>query len=74
MFVFVNRRRTHVKLLVWDRSGLGLFYKRLEEGTFELPKEGEALSWRDLMLMMEGVSLERRRTRKRYRLPEPSGA
>ena len=74
VFVFVNRRRTHVKLLVWDRSGLVLFYKRLEEGTFELPKEGEALAWRDLMLMLEGVSLEARRTRKRYRLPEPSGA
>ena len=72
VFVFVNRRRTHVKLLVWDRSGFVLYYKRLEEGTFEVPLEaGEGpLAWPALMLMLEGVTASDIRYRKRYTLPE----
>lgn len=44
VFVFINRRRTHIKLLVWDRNGFVLFYKRLERGSFEIPETG-TLSW-----------------------------
>jgi transposase len=73
VFVFLNRRRTHIKLLVWDRSGFVLYYKRLESGTFELPagRDGE-LSWADLMLMLEGVALRSVRRLKRFALPEKS--
>lgn len=73
VFVFINRRRTHIKLLVWDRSGFVLYYKRLEEGTFELPSLPEAgpLSWQQLVFMLEGVSLASARYRKRYALPAP---
>jgi transposase len=68
VFVFTNRRRTHIKLLVWDRSGFVLYYKRLEEGTFELPSQAASglVAWRELVLMLEGVSLESARYRKRY--------
>lgn len=71
VFVFINRRRTHIKLLVWDRSGFVLYYKRLEEGTFELPAAPQAgrLTWQQLLLMLEGVSLASARYRKRYVLP-----
>ncbi len=66
VFIFINRRRTHVKLLVWDRSGFVLYYKRLEEGTFELPKT-DVPSWDQLIMMLEGVVMEKVRYRKRYR-------
>ena len=71
VFVFINRRRTHIKLLVWDRSGFVLYYKRLEQGTFELPAslEGGALSWQQLVLLLEGVCLASVRYRRRYRHP-----
>ena len=69
VFVFINRRRTHIKLLVWDRSGFVLYYKRLERGTFEMPNV-EQLTWPQLMLILEGVALKSARYRKRYALPE----
>ncbi len=69
VFVFINRRRTHIKLLVWDRNGFVLFYKRLERGSFEIPATG-TLSWHQLVLMLEGISLKSARYRKRYSRPE----
>ncbi len=72
VFLFVNRRRTHIKLLVWDRSGFVLCYKRLEQGTFELPAATarEPITWHQLVLMLEGVSVRAVRLRKRFKLPE----
>ena len=35
LFVFVNRPKTHMKVLFFDRSGFCQLYKRLEQGTFQ---------------------------------------
>ena len=71
VFIFLNRRRTMIKLLVWDRSGFVLWSKRLERGTFELPVGPQsgasvALRWEDLVMILEGVSLGSVHRRKRY--------
>lgn len=75
VFIFVNRRGDRMKLLVWDRSGFVLWYKRLEQGTFELPRASEDsqtvyLNWQKLVLILEGVKLDSVVHRKRFSLPE----
>ncbi len=71
-YVFVNKRRTLLKILVWDRTGYLIYYKRLERGTIELPSEQHGdLSVSTLMMMLEGIELKGIRRRKRYRPPPP---
>lgn len=66
LFLFVNQSRRACKVLVWDGSGLCIFQKRLERGTF-------AKLWRDdgqvvrltqseLALFIEGCTLLDRRS------------
>lgn len=71
VFIFINRDRNRIKLLVWDRSGFVIWYKRLEEGTFELPAIGEAqtdieIKWSQLVLILEGIQLGSIKQRSRY--------
>lgn len=72
LFVFRNRRGDRVKILWWDRTGLCLWYKRLERGTFSLPT-GEGRSAEvdpgELALVLEGIELAGARRRKRFRRP-----
>lgn len=69
LFVFINRRQTHVKILYFDRSGYCIWMKRLEEGSFRKPSaltEKTALTWTQLKLILEGIELKNIRQRKRY--------
>ena len=70
LFVFRNRRGDRLKILVWDRSGFWVLYKRLEKGTFAWPK-GQAsgplsLSNAELMMLLSGVDPSRTRRRRWY--------
>jgi transposase len=69
LFVFVNRCRTMVKLLYWDRDGLALWYKRLERGRFILPdrypQDGH-IDRRDLTMLLEGIVPKK--VEKRYKI------
>ncbi|MFZ6011177.1 MAG: IS66 family insertion sequence element accessory protein TnpB [Bacteroidota bacterium] len=71
IFIFLNRRRNQVKLLLWDGDGFAIYYKRLEKGTYELPQTNEstkAVEMRsdELMLMLHGISLQSIQRRKRF--------
>lgn len=75
VFIFINKPRNSIKLLVWDRSGFVIYYKRLEQGTFELPVPGEGKStivrWEELVMMLEGISLGSVKRKKRFVYPQP---
>lgn len=69
VFVFLNRRRTLLKLLHWEAGGFVLYYKRLEQGTFTPPVlDGDqtVVRWPELVLMVEGIQVERSRQTSRY--------
>jgi transposase len=74
LFVFLNRRLDRIKLLYWDRDGLAIWMKRLEQGTYQRP----ALAARGIQvemdqtmlgLLLSGIDLSSVKRRKRYALP-----
>ena len=71
VFVFINKKRDKVKLLHWVGSGYLLYYKRLEEGTFELPRYEISpgmirLSYTQMIMLIDGISIVNIHKRKRY--------
>jgi transposase len=74
LFVFRNRAGDRLKVLWWDRDGLAIFYKRLEEGTFNFPPAaGDAsqleMTAADLQLVLQGIDPARVKRSKRYQRP-----
>ena len=79
LFVFRNRNRDKLKILYWDQDGLAIWYKRLEQGTFQFPTDGKTqdevaagteISNSELSLLLGGIDLRTARRRKRYELPK----
>ena len=71
IFIFLNKRRNQVKLLHWEGDGFALYYKRLEQGTYELPAAATdqvsmPVSHQQLQFILQGISLKSIRRRKRY--------
>ncbi|MCA9490898.1 MAG: IS66 family insertion sequence element accessory protein TnpB [Dehalococcoidia bacterium] len=75
LYVFVNVRRTLMKVLWFDRNGWAVHAKRLERGTFQLPDAPGvtrvAVDPAQLAMMLEGIDLRAPR-RLRYQPPSPS--
>ena len=42
LFIFFGRRRDSLKILFFDGSGMAIFYKRLDRGTFKIPEAARA--------------------------------
>ena len=70
-FIFINKPRTHLKLLVYEQGGFTIFYRRLEKGAFEVPAfDLDARSMQitsdQLHFLLKGISLKEIKYRKRY--------
>jgi transposase len=69
LFVFRNRTGERLKILYWDRDGLAVWYKRLEQGTFNLPtidpseSQGAEITPAALAMLLEGIDVD---TSKRH--------
>jgi len=73
VYIFVNRRKNRIKLLLWDSDGFWIFYKRLEKGTFQVSYDlagKEALEWSydQLVLILSGIDLTSVKRRNRYKM------
>ena len=69
IYVFINRKRDKVKLLLWEKNGFVLWYKRLEKERFKWPSSqtnetltitGEELNW-----LLDGFDLWRNQPHKK---------
>ena len=62
LYVFCNRKRDKVKMLIWDHNGFWLYYRRLERGRFQWPSDKEqrtqTITRRQLQWLLDGLSVE----------------
>lgn len=70
-FIFINKPRTHLKLLVWERDGFTIVYRRLEKGAFEVPafnldQDSLQITSDELNFILKGIRLSSVKYRKRY--------
>ena len=70
LFLFVNRKRDRIKALWWETGGLTLWYRRLEQGSVELPKPQDDSSHIEidnveLAMWIAGVSLRSAKNRRK---------
>ena len=69
VFVFVNKQKNLIKLLHWESGGLVIYHKRLEKGTFAIPKIGSdtvSISWPSLVLLIEGIVVQKSMQKTRF--------
>jgi transposase len=77
LFLFRSRGGDRLKALYWDKDGYVQWYKRLEEGTFKLPKLNAAqrsveLRASELAMILDGIDLASVKRVKRYHREELS--
>jgi len=71
LFVFRSRRGDRLKILLWDRDGFVLWYKRLEAGVFKLPRvsagsRSTEIRASELAMILDGIDVSKLKRVRRY--------
>ncbi|RKZ26409.1 IS66 family insertion sequence hypothetical protein [bacterium] len=71
VYIFINKRRNKIKLLHWTGGGFIIYYKQLEEGTFEHPRYdievgSYQLSYSQMVMLIDGISIKNIDKKKRF--------
>jgi transposase len=75
VFLFLNKSRTQVKMLVWTRGGFTIVHKRLERGRFTFPARMTTEAARveidahELSMLLEGLDVATARSAVRWNPP-----
>lgn len=69
VYIFINKRRDKMKMLVWEYGGYMIYYKRLERGTFEIPKTESQnhkieMTFERLIMLIKGMKIIRKKDTK----------
>ncbi len=74
LFVFFGKRRDAIKVLFFDGSGLCVFYKRLDRGTFRIPETLESgahhveVDDSELEALLDGIDIDAERAKRTARV------
>ena len=73
LYLFINKRRDRMKVLYWDGDGLAIWYRRLEQGTFRLPKVNQETTCveirsEEFTMLLRGIDLSSVKRHKRFSL------
>jgi transposase len=76
LFVFLGRRLDRVKILVWDRNGFVLYYKRLSQGRFRMPTIASGakhvqMDATTLAMLLDGIDVRHVRRPTTWTPPAP---
>jgi len=63
LFLFLNRDRSHMKVLFWDRDGFVIWYKRLQRGSFVHNTENNTLDRSEFLMLLEGIEPKKIRSK-----------
>jgi len=73
VFIFLSKQRNKIKILHWQKDGFVIYSKRLEKGTFELPKDPQdaahnsiEIPAQQLHFILDGIFLSSIKKRIRY--------
>ena len=76
LYCFINRRRTQIKILYFDRTGYAVWAKRLERGLFAQQSDSSikrSLNFAELQCLLEGIDIRNAPKSARFSLQEKSG-